>query len=475
MVVDFWAAWCGPCRQLTPVLEAAVERRDGAVVLAKVDIDSNPGLAQANRVMSIPLVKGYRDGDAVAEFVGLQPPPAIEAFLDRLVPSEADRLVAAGDEDSLRAAVAAEPGHVGARVALARLLLDEGRRGGDARAAGAGRLRPARRRAPGARPPGRRGPARRRRRPRRPRSRPDRAWRSATWSTPSRVADPQLRDDLRADDARRLRRSSASTTRSRCASAAGWRRRSTEHRRRPSGEQAGDAGPLLGPRRARLLAPRGPAQPRAGAALAPVPGRRLPVGPDDHVLDVATGTGAVAAELVLAHRCRVTGLDQSADMLAAAAARLDELGLSQRVDLVRGRGRGAALRRRELRRAHRELPPALRGRPGRHPARAGPGGPPRRDARRAWSSACRRCAPARAAWRLYTGALLPAAGLAMGGRPWWRAGRFLHESIPDFYRRHPLPALLDLYRGAGLDAVRVRRLSLGGGVVIWGTVASPRS
>ncbi len=81
--------------------------------------------------------------------------------------------------------------------------------------------------------------------------------------------------------------------------------------------------------------------------------------------------------------------------------------------------------------------------------------------------------PARGAWRLYTGALLPAAGLATGGRPWWRAGRFLHQSIPDFYRRHPLPALLDLHRAAGLDAVRVRRLSLGGAVVIWGTVASP--
>ena len=129
VVVDFWAAWCGPCRQLTPILEQAVERRDGAIVLAKVDIDSNPNLAQQYRVMSIPLVKGFRDGQAAAEFVGLQPPDAIEAFLDRLVPSETDRLVREGDEASLREAVEREPGHVGARVALARLLLDEGRSG----------------------------------------------------------------------------------------------------------------------------------------------------------------------------------------------------------------------------------------------------------------------------------------------------------------------------------------------------------
>ena len=129
VVVDFWAEWCGPCRQLTPILEQAVERRDGAVVLAKVDIDSNPNLAQQYRVMSIPLVKGFRDGQAAAEFVGLQPPAAIEAFLDRLVPSETDRLVGEGDEASLREAVEREPGHVGARVALARLLLDEGRSG----------------------------------------------------------------------------------------------------------------------------------------------------------------------------------------------------------------------------------------------------------------------------------------------------------------------------------------------------------
>jgi putative thioredoxin len=127
VVVDFWAAWCGPCRQLAPLIEAAVDRREGEVVLAKVDIDANPRLAQTYRVQSIPFVVGFRDGEAVDQFVGMQPPAAIESFLDRLVPSETDLLIAAGDEASLREAIDREPGHAGARLALARLLFAEGR------------------------------------------------------------------------------------------------------------------------------------------------------------------------------------------------------------------------------------------------------------------------------------------------------------------------------------------------------------
>jgi putative thioredoxin len=127
VIVDFWAAWCGPCRQLAPIVERAVERRAGEVVLAKVDIDANPGLAREYRVSSIPAVKGFRDGAVVSEFVGLQPGPAVDAFVDGLIPSRVDMLVREGDEASLREAIAQDPGHVGARVALGRLLLAEGR------------------------------------------------------------------------------------------------------------------------------------------------------------------------------------------------------------------------------------------------------------------------------------------------------------------------------------------------------------
>lgn len=129
VVVDFWAAWCGPCRQLAPVIEGIAERRAGEVVLAKVDIDANPGLARQYEIMSIPAVKGFRDGGVVAEFVGLQPASSIESFFNRVIPSAVERLVALGDEASLREALVRDAGHTPARVALGRILLDEGHRG----------------------------------------------------------------------------------------------------------------------------------------------------------------------------------------------------------------------------------------------------------------------------------------------------------------------------------------------------------
>jgi len=127
VVVDFWAAWCAPCRQLAPVIEAIAERRAGEVLLAKVDIDANPGLARDYEIMSIPAVKGFRDGQVVAEFVGNQNAPEIEAFFNQVIPSAVERLVAAGDEASLREAVLRDAGHTPARVALGRILIDEGR------------------------------------------------------------------------------------------------------------------------------------------------------------------------------------------------------------------------------------------------------------------------------------------------------------------------------------------------------------
>src|SRR5579875_3630684 len=126
VVVDFWAEWCGPCRQLGPVIERAVAARAGKVELAKVDVDANPGVARAFGIQSIPAVKAFRDGRVAAEFVGAQPPAAVDSFLDSLLPSEADGLVAAGDEASLRRAVELEPSRADAAVPLARILHGRG-------------------------------------------------------------------------------------------------------------------------------------------------------------------------------------------------------------------------------------------------------------------------------------------------------------------------------------------------------------
>ena len=117
VVVDFWADWCGPCHQLTPVLERAAEEHD--VELVKVDIDANPELAQRYGVSGIPAVKAFRNGHVVAEFVGAKPPAAVAQFFDELTaPSEV-----AGLLDQLGLADVAEALEQGDHErALSRLL-----------------------------------------------------------------------------------------------------------------------------------------------------------------------------------------------------------------------------------------------------------------------------------------------------------------------------------------------------------------
>ena len=130
VVVDFWAEWCGPCRRLGPALEKAAKEREGKVDLAKVDVDSNQGLAQAFGVQGIPAVKAFKDGNVVSEFTGAIPPPQIETFFDELVPSEAQQQAEAalesGDEAGLRAALEADPRNATVARALGRILLARG-------------------------------------------------------------------------------------------------------------------------------------------------------------------------------------------------------------------------------------------------------------------------------------------------------------------------------------------------------------
>lgn len=137
VVVDFWAAWCGPCRVLGPILERAAAEADGEWELVKVDVDQNQQLAGEFGVQGIPTVIGFRDGRPAARFTGALPEAQVRQWLRELVPSRADKLAAgavsaldtgdvAAAESGFREALSADPAHLEAGTGLAGLLLDRG-------------------------------------------------------------------------------------------------------------------------------------------------------------------------------------------------------------------------------------------------------------------------------------------------------------------------------------------------------------
>ena len=138
VVVDLWAPWCGPCKQLGPLLERLAAEGGGKWILAKVNVDESPQVARALGVQSIPLVLAFKDADIVSEFVGAQPENVIRQFIERLVPDEARRLVGealqlaqrgdtAGAETKLREVTQLFPENATAAVSLAKVLAAGGR------------------------------------------------------------------------------------------------------------------------------------------------------------------------------------------------------------------------------------------------------------------------------------------------------------------------------------------------------------
>ena len=138
VVVDFWAEWCEPCKALSPILEKAAREGKGRFVLARIDVDANPELAQAFRVQSIPMVVGLSKGRLADAFQGAQPPAEVQAFLDRVAPggsavaddaaSLAEAQAAEGDVEgavaALREHLRSSPDDARARIVQAGLLVD---------------------------------------------------------------------------------------------------------------------------------------------------------------------------------------------------------------------------------------------------------------------------------------------------------------------------------------------------------------
>ncbi len=131
VVVDLWAPWCGPCRTLGPILEKVINETNGKVVLAKINVDENPGASAAFQVQSIPAVYALKGGQVVDGFMGAQPEPTIREFVNKLLGDDAageiQALLAQGDEESLRKAVELDGENVQAVGMLAALLLQSGR------------------------------------------------------------------------------------------------------------------------------------------------------------------------------------------------------------------------------------------------------------------------------------------------------------------------------------------------------------
>src|SRR3954454_2757380 len=130
VIVDLWAPWCGPCRTLSPIIEKVVDDTNGKAVLVKVNIDENPAISQAFRVQSIPAVYALRDGQIVDGFMGALPEIEVRQFVERLLPTAEDdmvaRMIAMGDEGSLRAVLEIDPANEDAIVGLAELLIARG-------------------------------------------------------------------------------------------------------------------------------------------------------------------------------------------------------------------------------------------------------------------------------------------------------------------------------------------------------------